>query len=1138
MLDISVALSGTLKYKDQTPIFKVEVYDTVNTVPSVGVSGYYYATPSGALYTGSVAPPPIWAQNDATMLFNWDNGIPLSLGTTLKIGDQYSVKWFGKFFATEDGPYFFKARAGEGIAASGNTVGFKLDGLPVFEGQAVNLTKNTWHDIDMHFVKPNTSQDGSISFFYKGPRDLSDRLLSADVLSDQAAFLTPTLLSGVSNIEVDWNNSQATTASIQIDNIQNNTQFTWSDTTESFGVLKSNRLVKIYMGYKTQNGEEYVQRFIGLIDSVVPDQSAEGISLNIACRDFSKLLLETIIENFPNKGSYLLPIQMEDTFRKAKAPAYDNWLIREAVIDLCLKAGIDPKYLRTRIDRRMAYRLQWDSIAYPNNFIVSEEETGQPRREEHPYFFQFKYGEKIYDNILKISDLIGFLFFFDPNGNAVFYDPRDEYRIEHYEADTGPIFQEGVTQSVVKTGQHQWIDDSRAANGSYDRLNSINGALQNGIAKISFIFEGIGCSVFIVKESTGDTAARWEIRKIDSSSIIAAGTFDASNATIQFQQEVNLTSSLAFGKYVIDIFNATTSKTLGIEALNVLRSNVFFPKYVFRGNEDITSLGFSQENENIRNDILVIGTPPLQGLPPYGRSVDLNSISNKNSPNYIGRRAVFVLKEPLISDIGHLQWLSDSILSRHRRRHRLLNYQTIGIPHLELIDPIGIVSQGLSMNTFAKNTTYNENSVDLFWLESIRESINFANYSTSFVASSYPPIRSWRPAMRKPNVKIESDGKVTIRPPTEEDIFKNLNNLVIQPGTFDPLSGTTGPSVKISFDVAIPFKYLFVEIWSNDGNRFIRSVRNGGGVTTPGTVTVFWDGVDDGINAEAQDGTYRVYIFGQLDGSNLGAGSEFPATSVLFNGSPSNVSASLRKSPNLVYVWKPTAAPYNSNFPTVTVSTPAFNGDFQFMYDTNFNFDHVENSMDSVGLIMGLSRLESQGGAITPFAEYGPINHQGYAWWDRTRAVNNFTEAYTAVTSKTNQYVAGYGEDREFIPQIPNGFQVRALCNRPGQVYLDVYRANIQQAGGFLFFSNPKKITSWTHVWTDSQKLVKRDARALTMNRSEANADKRIYGSLFTWQGQSINNEYTGPSMYLVVIRLRALRSDESGVVFPVHKKT
>ncbi|MDP2722063.1 MAG: hypothetical protein Q8O72_04850, partial [Bacteroidales bacterium] len=328
MIEIGSSLTSVLKFKDQVPIFKIELYDTVNTVPSVGLSGYYYnnATHTPLGYVGT--DDPYWAQQDATMLFNWDNGIPLNLSAAdLKMGDQYSVKWFGKFFAEETGEYRFDAGVGIGGNRENRTdVAMTLDSQQILlpkdtfastQGQSRVFEKNSWHDITLTFAKPLASKDGSVAFFYKAPRDVGYRILSADVLSTTAAFLTPTVLSGVTSIDVDMNQDQATTANFTITNIQNNTQLTWSDTTQSFGVLKPNRLIKIYQGYLTQTGEEMVQTFIGNLDSVIPSHGSDGISLQVTCRDFSRQLIETLVENFPNKSSYLLPIQMlDDEFGK------------------------------------------------------------------------------------------------------------------------------------------------------------------------------------------------------------------------------------------------------------------------------------------------------------------------------------------------------------------------------------------------------------------------------------------------------------------------------------------------------------------------------------------------------------------------------------------------------------------------------------------------------------------------------------------------------------------------------------------------------------------------------------------------------------------------------------------------------
>ena len=138
------------------------------------------------------------------------------------------------------------------------------------------------------------------------------------------------------------------------------------------------------------------------------------------------------------------------------------------------------------------------------------------------------------------------------------------------------------------------------------------------------------------------------------------------------------------------------------------------------------------------------GAAPTQTIPPYGRATDLNSISNPSANNYIGYRSNFTLREGTISDKRHLQWLADSILNRFKRRHRISNFRTVGIPHLELLDPIGLVDAKIGLNTTSKNTTFTENSLDLFWVESISSTISQASYITNFSVSTYPPFQAWR----------------------------------------------------------------------------------------------------------------------------------------------------------------------------------------------------------------------------------------------------------------------------------------------------------------------------------------------------------------------------------------------------------
>lgn len=939
MVNISSALNTILTSKDQVPIFQVQVFDTPLTVPSVGLSGYYYNNSNFTkIAGGQSADTPYWAQNDGMMLFSWDNGVPIPYGINLSLGNQYSIQWKGQFYAAKDGNYKFTYSAGAGNDFTGSppsaSTTISVAGNPILNNQPVNLMKGSWNAITLRFAKAAGSDDGSVAFFYSEPDDVPNawRLLSANVLSPNTSFVAATIISGIESVEIEMDKTQANQATFVLADIATSSAYAWSDTTQSFGPLKPNRLVKILTGYLTSNGEELIQQFIGHIDSVQPKQEGSKISLNVTCRDFSKQLMETIVAGFPNKGSYLLPMSMTSQVKAFKVPAYDRWLLKDAVIDLCLHANIDPSYLITKIDQRMGYRLEWNTDAYPLDYVSSSDPGKTDKFISRPFLFRPPFGDPIWQHVLKFSDLVGFTFYFDRQGNLVWRDPRNEYRIEHYE-DIVPNSFVGSTSKLVTTrGPVSWIRDAQALTGSYRLLNPNT---NSNYAQMSFYFEGIGCSVFVITSSGSDTMANWSIWNQTTASFIG-GTIDTSSATTVYQKEIQITKSLPYGKYRFSIFPSSPSAKVSVEGIKVFGQDVDTPVYTFKDTNEILSLGFTQDNQNIRNDVIVVGTPPVGSVssvgnpaPPYGRASDLNSIANPNSTNYVGRQNTFVLNLPTVSDVGQLQWMAQKILSRYSLRHRFFNFETAAVPHLEFNDPVGLQASALNINTTTKNTTFSDTSLDLSWIETMKHSLKKSEYKTPFTVSTYPPMNAWRPSLSSPIVittPIPQDPYWGIDSPIENVtpvqfssslVPTYISSVTVSPTTFDPTTlggvGATANAVTVSVSLLTSFQNLFCEIYFQNGGSLVQQLKAGGGAGTSeqiaGVTTFIWDLTQVGQNYPPPDGTYDIYVYGQIS-DNMGT--VYPSVTELWPSSDGQ-----RGKPWNAMIFKKA----DETFPTIALSS-------------------------------------------------------------------------------------------------------------------------------------------------------------------------------------------------------------------------
>jgi hypothetical protein len=186
-----------------------------------------------------------------------------------------------------------------------------------------------------------------------------------------------------------------------------------------------------------------------------------------------------------------------------------------------------------------------------------------------------------------------------------------------------------------------------------------------------------------------------------------------------------------------------------------------------------------------------------------------------------------------------------SILDRYNKKHRILTLETVGVPHLEPGDPVGALSNRVSIDTAGKNSSWTDGAFDVFWIDNYKMSISPAKFTCSFETNSYPPLASWRPPYPDPLTY----GKSAIA------------NLTITPNPFNPLAETGDNQITIEFDVLFPVSNLWVDVRHNSsgalGPRI--TIRPGGGFQIASKCPVRWDGFEG--NKVADDGVYLVLIF-------------------------------------------------------------------------------------------------------------------------------------------------------------------------------------------------------------------------------------------------------------------------------------
>lgn len=217
-----------------------------------------------------------------------------------------------------------------------------------------------------------------------------------------------------------------------------------------------------------------------------------------------------------------------------------------------------------------------------------------------------------------------------------------------------------------------------------------------------------------------------------------------------YGDEIGINTSgtlISYGDYLIDITSSgTTASGSAITSIESYDIDFYSPKWEFSTDKNLTSLGFTQTIEDIRNDIIVIGdligefrdyttnevinknNPSLQYI--YSRATDLSSINNPDSLNNVGRKKPFIIFEPTIVDQKHCDWMAEALLNRYNTFKKVPVWQSYGTPFLENYDNVYILDSYVGGMV---NNKFNQ------WIISMSESISHNSYSVNVQTTPYLP---------------------------------------------------------------------------------------------------------------------------------------------------------------------------------------------------------------------------------------------------------------------------------------------------------------------------------------------------------------------------------------------------------------
>jgi len=287
------------------------------------------------------------------------------------------------------------------------------------------------------------------------------------------------------------------------------------------------------------------------------------------------------------------------------------------------------------------------------------------------------------------------------------------------------------------------------------------------------------------------------------------------------RNEYNSTYMPYHGDYLIELINLSNGFPLKINSTMSYDTDIICPSWTFDTTTNITNMGITQGMDDVRNDVIVVGdligafrdyitdqvvnpnNPVNQYI--FSRATDVSSINDPIAYNNVGRKKPFIIFEPSIVDQKHADWLAEAVLYRYRVMHKVINWETFGIPFLETDDNVVI------------NDLYNEGVVGEFsnpsqWIVSISESIKTADYSMSIQTTPYAP---WSSFIQPPNPDYTDFGWpdnpqpfVNIRLTDSKDRLRGyyhpaIADTLIEDGRYDVYESESGNRLKIKYDQVI-----------------------------------------------------------------------------------------------------------------------------------------------------------------------------------------------------------------------------------------------------------------------------------------------------------------------------------------------
>jgi len=738
------------KAKISTPIAKIETCHTPLTVAGVGPDVKYYVFDGAvpAFSTDEQQYPSSSGRANINLLaeyYDKDNYPPmLSLNRALR--EKWACTATGWFMPQSTGEHNFYVAGDGNVQLTVNSVTHSDTNTRVNDSEyksfAVTLTSGSWVPFSLQYYQTSVDKGGYVAMF-DHPNDSTKLPLSAGTCTGSGHTLQVgempyswSTVSSVTECDVDeaLKESSVLTFSLPFVPSGQTGGYYYDQSSERLMAndgsvyLRKGELVRCSMGFRSNGVEDLVKKFVGHITDFGVRMTIDGNrTLEVVCEDFRRLTNDVVSLNYPSIMDYWMAgfIDNDRTTDGVKkgTPAYDAWPAADVYRTLLIRAGVDPVLFAKRYE---AINYDYDSSMtseylvapvsgvdkFPQVRLDRTVQYGNPNSEteggeaDSEYHFQFGFGEKVADIINELADNYGFMWGFRGYSDGAPYLATINTP-SHY-------------QSPVSWSASEWSD-------SYD-INAIGTqyytARSSGVS-FSFTVTGVAAEIVCPTYSGLDSGIDHVSVLVKHGAITLSDTsynhYYSKNrqfyegidpATATNPTRITIFSGYRYGAYTVTV----TALASGVRFNSILS----YQKDYLTPSDSVTSFrdvgdpesspgnviefDYDDSLSDMRNDVVVIGRSKGKTAqatefnePEYyyaGRGVDVESIYNPSSVNYVGRYKSGMVVSNKIGNDERAGFIAYSVLSRLRRPGKGIELQVQGHPLLELNDAFTVVHSG------------------------------------------------------------------------------------------------------------------------------------------------------------------------------------------------------------------------------------------------------------------------------------------------------------------------------------------------------------------------------------------------------------------------------------------------------------